>query len=39
MKSSFRHPHAGEESIFGRAAPEEVAEHVRAVVRDLFPRR
>jgi hypothetical protein len=30
---------AGEESIFGRAAPEEVAEHVRAVVRDLFPRR
>jgi AcrR family transcriptional regulator len=28
---------AGEESIFGPAAPEEVAVHVRAVVRDLFP--
>jgi hypothetical protein len=28
---------AGEESIFGRVAPEEVAAHVRAVVRDLFP--
>ena len=30
---------AGEDGIFGPIAPEEVAEHVRAVVRDLFPKR